>query len=546
MALVAQIKFSQGANVGLPGRALEGSLGTVTVENGDDTDVVEWAWSMLDVPEGSGVALGAFGGNNPTATFTADVDGGSYRVRLLTKNAGGDELEDVRNFLVPDDAGAALPSFQPVSGVNYTQAEYNVGGQPRSWAQLKNVAHRRLRQYARPDTFYFAPSAPARSGNLLKDFAELQRILEALPAGVSPKVVFLEDWTFSAVGMPPNGWWFGSGEVSAPRDVVLTVPDGVKLNGLRAIRRSVLMLVAPTTEYSVFQWVHPTIDPSAKRIIEVTDDAELANVGTRACWIGPGTGVECRLVCSRGGSTRGSTAPILKVTADSVTAAHVNCGSSGGLSDGWLVGSGGRPTVDEDSTSPTPDITPGISPVIYPGGWTGLAPTTRRGDRSTHVLYDDAVRAPAVGATAVQGAIDELKTRASVARTRSVLSGVAATQEDATNPLVVGALHWDTARNYGQLVPGSSVKLRAVLSTTNAANGVRVDVRRTTGAGSPAIVGTTTVFTGTAPDEVELDLTAVLGLSGSGLTGVYQVRMYLQTNNAVDYAVCHGAWMEIE
>ncbi len=127
---------------------------------------------------------------------------------------------------------------------------------------------------------------------------------------------------------------------------------------------------------------------------------------------------------------------------------------------------------------------------------------------------------------------------------RVIFAGVASTQQASGNPLVLGAIYWDPAVSYGQTATGS-VFLHAMVETSNASNGVVVDLYQFTGAGSPVVVGSTTVSTSTTTTHVTVDLTSLFKAGGTAVAAVYKARVYLATNNGQDYATSSGAWLEI-
>lgn len=166
MAPVAAIKFSQGVTVGVAGRAFQAAVGggAVTCENGSDTDVARHAWTMLEVPPGSEVMLGPFGGDSPTATFTPDVGGRCYRVQLVVTSPTGVVRSDIRNVGVPDSFGVFLPPFQPLAGVDYSKDECNFGGQLRGWSGVVENAINALKSGPRITKFELSPYGAEKRG----------------------------------------------------------------------------------------------------------------------------------------------------------------------------------------------------------------------------------------------------------------------------------------------------------------------------------------------------------------------------------------------
>ena len=129
MALVAQIKFVQGATIGTPGVALAGVSGTlVTASNGDDSSVKRWQWTMVGTPSASSIPQGLISDGPVTAaTFTPDVAGG-YHLQLVTFDAAGNSVTDRRVFQVPELSGRYIPPFDAEAPA------MNFLGQLRGWA----------------------------------------------------------------------------------------------------------------------------------------------------------------------------------------------------------------------------------------------------------------------------------------------------------------------------------------------------------------------------------------------------------------------------
>jgi hypothetical protein len=141
VSVTAAIKFTQGANTDVAGRAVlvgAGSLGTVTCSNGDNSGPVEsWSWVMVSVPDGSTVPLGAFG-SGATATFTP-TGSGSYLVMLTVQGASpSDTASDSRVFGVQEASGRFIPSLDVV------QSALNVGGSLLGWAPYVNAFLRQV------------------------------------------------------------------------------------------------------------------------------------------------------------------------------------------------------------------------------------------------------------------------------------------------------------------------------------------------------------------------------------------------------------------
>lgn len=156
MAATALIRFTQNASPGTSGQAYIGTTGAVvTVTNAVNTDVASWKIELAYAPPGSSLAVvpGTFttlataSNSTPTATFTPDVAGGSYRI-VLTVYAGagltGQTNVDIRNFIVPTPRRSFIvPPYQklpdplplPPSGeADAKPDEMNYGGQSFGWA----------------------------------------------------------------------------------------------------------------------------------------------------------------------------------------------------------------------------------------------------------------------------------------------------------------------------------------------------------------------------------------------------------------------------
>lgn len=131
MAVAAQIKFAQGLNVGIPGRALEGVVATpVDVTNGNDANVVRWVWSFVAVPPGSAVPLGLVSDGPANGfSFSPDLRGG-YHVELFAYDIAGNFASDRRVFQVAELSGRRIPPFDA------TASALNFSGGLRGWAPM--------------------------------------------------------------------------------------------------------------------------------------------------------------------------------------------------------------------------------------------------------------------------------------------------------------------------------------------------------------------------------------------------------------------------
>ena len=142
MAVVAALRFVQGPNSDIAGRAVKGTLvdGACIVSNGNDAGVTAWKYELLYSPPGSAVAPVTQGpGVTQTFTFTPDV-AGTYRFRLtVTGITALDVNVDMRCFCVAFPNGLIAPPYQrnpaqlPLTGVGAKADEMNLGGQPFGW-----------------------------------------------------------------------------------------------------------------------------------------------------------------------------------------------------------------------------------------------------------------------------------------------------------------------------------------------------------------------------------------------------------------------------
>jgi len=132
----ANIKFTQGPNTDVAGRAVLGTLtdGTITVENGDNTNVDFWEFELLFVPPDSAIPVGvkSSGASSSIVIPQPDVPG-CYRFRLEVRDAGATFVDtDIRNFAVPDERGWVIPPYQ--GDIFLDPDELNFNGQPFGWA----------------------------------------------------------------------------------------------------------------------------------------------------------------------------------------------------------------------------------------------------------------------------------------------------------------------------------------------------------------------------------------------------------------------------
>lgn len=128
MAVTAKIKFVQGVNTPPAGEALDGVTGvSVTASNDNNTDVAFWTWTIVDVAPGSAISIGTTGSAS-TFSFTPDVAGGCYLIRLVVQNS--DQSRNAIFYLavvVKDVYGRWWPPF------GADDKMVNIGGQTRGW-----------------------------------------------------------------------------------------------------------------------------------------------------------------------------------------------------------------------------------------------------------------------------------------------------------------------------------------------------------------------------------------------------------------------------
>lgn len=164
MAAVALIKFTQGPNTDIAGRAVKGTTidGAVTVTNGNNTSVASWQIELLYVPPDSGLVPGILGfadSGVPSAIFPQPDVPGSYRVRLRVSDQlglAGNVNTDIRNLVVPTTTQSILiPPYQRDPEPLPTLAsalpgnkpnEMNVGGQEFGWTGDSNTGRKLLHQ----------------------------------------------------------------------------------------------------------------------------------------------------------------------------------------------------------------------------------------------------------------------------------------------------------------------------------------------------------------------------------------------------------------
>lgn len=113
MTVTAAIAFTQGSNISAPGVALLGVANVLlVVSNGDNTNVVEWKFELVDVSSLSALTIGVKqDGATSTYSFTPDSAGG-FLLHLTVFDSLGNFSEDFREFQVPEASGRIIPSFK--------------------------------------------------------------------------------------------------------------------------------------------------------------------------------------------------------------------------------------------------------------------------------------------------------------------------------------------------------------------------------------------------------------------------------------------------
>jgi hypothetical protein len=246
MAVTALIKFTQGPNTDLAGRAVKGTLadGAVTVTNGDNTDVARWKIELLYNPPGS--ALGAVPGTSvilaqavsptPSANFTPDVGDGCYRIKLTVWDSAGAYDVDIRNFGIPTGRGVIIPPYQklpdPLPLLGSGEAgekpdELNFDGQVLGWLGDADVGmhHDFFRKYD-DLPFESVTSTPFTAA-----------VIGEKPCYVVNLTTIGSDAVFN---LPPSGWRIGqrfrvAAFGSAAYKLTVYPPAGHTINGLSSI-----------------------------------------------------------------------------------------------------------------------------------------------------------------------------------------------------------------------------------------------------------------------------------------------------------------------
>ena len=189
--MAALIKFTQGPNTDIAGRAVRGTLVDGAVVCTTSTGA-PFKWVLSDVPAGSALTEGVLNASAVSATFTPDVTG-TYQVRIFT----GDQLIDYRDFSVPVGAGSYdVPAFSS------DEASFNFGGSTKGWKDVSRL----LKTAATAGGGGIpAPGGPVKGDILFYDGAAWTR----LPAGVAGEVL-----QTAGVGFDPL--WAADGGIPAP------------------------------------------------------------------------------------------------------------------------------------------------------------------------------------------------------------------------------------------------------------------------------------------------------------------------------------------
>jgi hypothetical protein len=131
--VAAAVQFTQGATIGPAGQALFGGTGTaVVVGNGNNTNVINWTFTVIDAPPTSAITPGVKqSGATSTWAFTPDVTD-SYLIALTVTDSLGNSATDIRSFTVKR---APIGGFELwIPPFSATAPMLNFGGQTRGWA----------------------------------------------------------------------------------------------------------------------------------------------------------------------------------------------------------------------------------------------------------------------------------------------------------------------------------------------------------------------------------------------------------------------------
>jgi hypothetical protein len=140
MTVTASLKLTQNAVTNGPGVSLIGVGGlAVTLENGNNLNVIRWIFELLDTPIGSALSPGILSdGPTNNTSFTPDSSPdtpGCYRIKLTVIGSDGSTDCDIRNFAVPTPvSGWILPPFRA------TADEMNFPTNTEGWETYLNQA----------------------------------------------------------------------------------------------------------------------------------------------------------------------------------------------------------------------------------------------------------------------------------------------------------------------------------------------------------------------------------------------------------------------
>ena len=150
--------------IGQPGQARDDLvLGQpVTARNSDDTDVVRWAWALVDRPLSSSAALSSV--TAPQVTFTPDV-AGSYLLRLSVDDGVEGQI-DLKVAAVRDSLGKRYPATaEDASSTNWPTNDSKGWGKDAEQI-LRGLASPQLLAGVMPETIPVAASTVITIGGL--------------------------------------------------------------------------------------------------------------------------------------------------------------------------------------------------------------------------------------------------------------------------------------------------------------------------------------------------------------------------------------------
>ena len=137
MAVVASLKFQQGATISPVNEALEVTTtgGAVTLSNRDNSNVTNWKYEFLDISTVGTTALTEGvkqDSATPTYSFTPDANGGCILVKLtVTDSVSGASASHTLALVIRNPENTfAIPPFGAKS------TNINFGGQTDGWAAL--------------------------------------------------------------------------------------------------------------------------------------------------------------------------------------------------------------------------------------------------------------------------------------------------------------------------------------------------------------------------------------------------------------------------